>query len=277
MSYADILVTLDNSNQAQETLKTGIDLSLLFKAHLCAIYPVPTLTQLPYTGMAAYTTLIDQHRVQLKDEADTVGKTSRALADKQLVQLEWRAPEGDPETTVAEYGRLFDLVIFSQGDPENMQSVILGLSENILLRLGRPSLIIPHIGCNAAPFKRVLVAWDGGQAATRALYDAMPFLHRAESVEITTIYEADKELTTNANGNENICEHLLRHGIGATSTSIPHKDVDIASTLLNHVSDTGADLLVMGAYGHSRIRQVLLGGVTRSLLKHMTVPVLMSH
>lgn len=277
MTYADIVVKVDSSEESDRTLEVGIELSRQFNAHLTAIHPIQLLTMLPYTGMAGDAVVIQNYTHELEEQAEATGKKCRKLADEKLVRLDWQAPVGMPNDLIEEAGRLVDLVILPQGNQTEFESVLRGLSEDVLLSIGRPTLIVPYIGCQSMPFKRILVAWDGSQAAARALSDAMPFLLNAEHVEVTTAYEARKNTTTTTNNNENICAHLLRHGIGTESTSIPYKAVDIGNTILNHVSDTGADLLVMGAYGHSRLREIVLGGATRTLLRSLTVPVLMSH
>lgn len=277
MTYADILIHVNGSEQSKKAFEIGIELGRLFKSHLSASYPLQPFSLLPYTGMAIDAAVVSEIHNELAQEAEAFGKQLTKIANDNLVKLDWNIPEGQPEEIITAAGRIVDLVVLSQGDPQKHQADILGLSNDIIIRLGRPCLIVPFIECCKPPFKRILVAWDGGQPAARALNDAIPFMKLADHVEVTTVYEARKGSINTSNKNENICEHLLRHGISAQSTSLPSKDVDVANTLLNHISDTGADLLVSGGYGHSRLREIVLGGVTRSLLNTMTVPVLMSH
>jgi nucleotide-binding universal stress UspA family protein len=119
-----------------------------------------------------------------------------------------------------------------------------------------------------------MVCWDGGRMAARAVADAMPFLTRAKAVEIVVVVERGKE---DEMPGINLAQHLARHDVNVTVERIPMGDVAVADALLSHASDTSADLVVMGGYGHSRLRQFILGGVTRTVLKSMTAPTLLSH
>jgi nucleotide-binding universal stress UspA family protein len=120
----------------------------------------------------------------------------------------------------------------------------------------------------------VLIAWDGGRPAARAVADALPLLALVDRVEIVTVNDAsgDRHLPS-----ENIARHLARHGIAVELKSVPRGDLDVANALLSYAGDAGADLIVMGGYGHSRLREIVLGGTTRTILQSMTVPVLMAH
>ncbi|MBX2879997.1 MAG: universal stress protein [Granulosicoccus sp.] len=277
MSIADILVNVDSSEQSVETLRVGIEISRQFDARLSAIYPIQPLAQLPYVGASADVVVLND---LMEDQTNRMELTREKLvhqADDKLVKLHWHSPTGSPSRLTASSARLNDLLVVSQGDPSRYQGTVRGLNGSVLLDTGRPTLVVPYIGCRAFPFNNILVAWDGSRTATRAINDSLPFLRLAESVEVTTVHEHTKQETRNCNNNEDICEHLLRHGVGVKSSRLESTDVDIGNTLLNHVADSGANLLVIGAYGHSRAREFLLGGVTRCMLRSMTVPVLMSH
>ncbi|MFM7611939.1 MAG: universal stress protein, partial [Alphaproteobacteria bacterium] len=152
-----------------------------------------------------------------------------------------------------------------------------GLLERVLFDSGRPVLAIPFAGNFKSIGKRVLVGWNASREATRALHDALPLIAKAEN---TTVFLANPKRGLGAHGEEpgaDIARHLARHGLKVEVTKAVAEDVADSALLLNHASDMGADLLVMGAYGHSRLREFILGGVTRSLLREMTVPVLLSH
>lgn len=277
MSYADILVCVDGSDQAEQTFSLAIELSHQFNARLSAIHPIQTLAILPYAGMAAGTIIIHDYLEAQKEQAELNRKKYYKQADNESMSLNWLDPVGDPTELVLDASRTVDLTILTQGDSESRQSTVRGLSNGILLDSSCPSLIVPYVASPTLPIKRVLVAWDNSRSAARAVNDALPFLRAADSVEVTTIYEVNKLPTTTGSDNDKICEHLNRQGVATNGSSLPHTDIDIGNTLLNHVSDTGADLLVMGAYGHSRLREIVFGGATRTILSSMTIPVLMSH
>jgi nucleotide-binding universal stress UspA family protein len=170
--------------------------------------------------------------------------------------------------------RRFDLAVVGQAEPESnaVDGIIV---EAALFDSGRPVISVPYI--QKAPLKldRVMVCWDGGRAAARAIGDAMPLLQRAGCVEVAII--------TNEPGKQDQIEgadmgaHLARHGLNVEVKCIPLGDIDVADMLLSHAADEGVDFIVMGGYGHSRLREFVLGGVTRSILRSMTAPVLMSH
>src|SRR5262249_13056892 len=140
---------------------------------------------------------------------------------------------------------------------------------------GRPVLVVPYIQKAPLALDRVLVCWDGGRSAARAVGDAMPFLHRAKEVEVVIVQgDAGK---SDELPRADIGVHLARHGLKVDVKRIVATGGKVADTILSHAADVGADFLVMGGYGHSRLREFILGGVTRGILGTMTVPVLLSH
>ncbi|CAN7509358.1 universal stress protein [Bosea sp. LjRoot9] len=166
--------------------------------------------------------------------------------------------------------RRSDLTVIEQQEPGKPKPSDLYL-EGLLLKTGRPILIVPYIGPSALRLDLVTVAWDGSVAAARAMADSLPLLCMANKVEVVNVSRTAEDSDGKA-----ITRHLLRHGIEAEYRAF-HSEISVANTLLSHVADNGSGLLVMGAYGHSRLREAILGGVSRSILEAMTVPVLMSH
>jgi nucleotide-binding universal stress UspA family protein len=169
-------------------------------------------------------------------------------------------------------GRRFDVAVVGQAQREQGASEEL-LIEGALFGSGRPVVVVPTIQKAPAKLDRILVCWDGSRPAARAIADALPFLARAQAIEIVVVTgERDKsgEIT-----GTNMRRHLARHGLEVEIKRISGGDVP--NTILSHAADIGAEFMVLGGYGHSRLREFILGGVTRSILKSMTVPVLMSH
>jgi len=134
--------------------------------------------------------------------------------------------------------------------------------------------IVPRIQRGPAKLEKAMVCWDGGLPAARALADALPLLKQAKEVELVSV-SAKRQATEELPG-FNISRHLARHGVNATLRKLPHAE-DVGACLLSYAADSGAHYMVMGGYGHSRVREFVLGGATRTLLGSMTVPVLMSH
>jgi nucleotide-binding universal stress UspA family protein len=174
----------------------------------------------------------------------------------------------------ARIARRFDLAVVGQTQPDRDEVEGL-IAEGVLFESGRPVIIVPYI--QKAPLKldRVMACWDGSRQATRAIADAMPLLERAGQVELV-IVASDPGKQDEIPGAD-MGEHLARHGLKVDVNRITEGDIDVADALLSHAADASIDFMVMGGYGHSRLREFVLGGVTRSVLRSMTVPVLMSH
>ncbi len=171
-------------------------------------------------------------------------------------------------------GRRFDFVVV--GQPEREKSVPDEvLDEGVLFDSGRPVIFVPFIQKNGLKLDRVMVCWDGSRAATRAIADALPLLRKAKQVEVVMV--ADGRSKSDEIPGADVGQHLARHGLKVEVKRITSPEIDVASTILSYAADMSADFLVMGGYGHSRLREFVLGGVTRGLLESMTVPVLMSH
>ena len=136
-------------------------------------------------------------------------------------------------------------------------------------------MFVPFIQKGGMSLDRVMICWDGSRPAARAVADALPFLKKAKQVEIVIVSE--KPNKKDEIPGADLGQHLARHDLKVELEHITSPDIDVASTILSYVADSGADMIVMGGYGHSRVREFVLGGVTRGMLESMTVPVLMSH
>jgi len=175
---------------------------------------------------------------------------------------------------IGRMGRRFDLVIV--GQPERQKSLPDEVvDEGVLFESGRPVIFVPFIQKGGMKLDRIMVCWDGSRAATRAIADAMPFLQKAKQVEIVII--SDKPSKKDEVPGADLGQHLARHGLKVDVKRITSPEIDVPSTILSYAADSSADMIVMGGYGHSRLREFVLGGATRGLLESMTVPVLMSH
>lgn len=171
-------------------------------------------------------------------------------------------------------GRRFDLVVLGQPEREKSASDEV-VDEGVLFESGRPVVFVPYIQKAGLKLDRVMVCWDGSRAATRAVADAMPFLQKAKQVEIVMV--ASKAGKNDEVPGADLGQHLARHGLKVGVKRITSPDIDVPSTILSYAADCSADMIVMGGYGHSRLREFVLGGATRGMLESMTVPTLMSH
>jgi len=277
MKLCDILVHLDASPRARIRLDLAVALARQHRAHLTALHVIDVA--LPVMAMgdgggAVIAELMEQMRqTALKAGAQLQAAFQEAIR-REGIMGEWRQVEGSAAELVALHGRYADLLLLGQDDPESDHA---GLLEAVLFDSGRPVLAIPFAGTFPQIGRRVLVGWNASREASRAVHDALPLLAKAESA---CVFLANPKRGLGAHGEEpgaDIARHLARHGLKVEVAKAVADDVADSALLLNHASDMGADLLVMGAYGHSRLREFILGGVTRSLLREMTVPVLLSH
>jgi nucleotide-binding universal stress UspA family protein len=176
-----------------------------------------------------------------------------------------------------QFGRLarrFDLAIVGQVEPGTSTAEEL-ISESALFESGRPVIIVPYIQRAPLALDRVMACWDGSRAAARAIADAMPLMRKAGQVELVIV--ANERGKQDEIPGADMGEHLARHGLNVEVKRIMRGDIDVADALLSHVTDNSIDFIVMGGYGHSRLREFVLGGVTRSILQSMTAPTLLAH
>jgi len=171
-------------------------------------------------------------------------------------------------------GRRFDLIVVGQPDRKASAPDEI-VDEGVLFGSGRPVIFVPFIQKGGMTLDRIMICWDGSRAASRAVADALPLLKKAKQVEIVIV--SDKPGRADEMPGADLGQHLARHGLKVEIKHITSPDIDVASTILSHAADSSADMIVMGGFGHSRLREFILGGVTRGLLESMTVPLLMSH
>jgi len=188
-----------------------------------------------------------------------------------------RALTTTPSASYDLFGRIarrFDLAVIGQDNPENPQSDTL-LVEAALFESGRPVIVVPYIHKGGLKLERAMACWDGSRPAARALADAMPLLSRAGKVDLVIV--EDERIKSDEIPGADVAQHLARHGLTVDVRRVPRGSIEVKDVLLNHAADSDADLVVMGGYGHSRMREFILGGVTRGMLESMTAPTLMSH
>jgi nucleotide-binding universal stress UspA family protein len=175
---------------------------------------------------------------------------------------------------VTRMARRFDLTVIGQAEPDRTAAEE-AIAEAALFGSGRPVITVPFIEKKGLSLDQVMICWDGSRAAARAIGDAMPFLKKAKQVEVVIV--ANDPGKKNEIAGADLGQHLARHDLKVDVKRLTAPDLDIANTLLSYAADSGATFMVMGGYGHSRLREFVLGGATRGMLSSMTVPVLMSH
>jgi nucleotide-binding universal stress UspA family protein len=275
MSYKTLLVHIDDSARSEARTAFACDLAVKYGAHLIGLYVVcqdvlrPLMTGEESLDFGANEA---RHAQRMSDAQAQF----TATAQRAGCPFEWRAPRGPSVETAVLHARHADLLVLGQEDPENPATHIARyFVEDVIMSAGRPAVVLPHAGRIATFGESVLVAWDGGREAARALADAVPILKRARFVTVVSVSKRPEESTADE---IDVAGYLERHGVRASFVSVPRQPgMGTGATLLNQISDRHADLLVMGAYGHARARERVLGGVTHTLFETMTVPVFMSH
>jgi nucleotide-binding universal stress UspA family protein len=281
MSFKDLLVVVDSAADTRGRIELAISLAERFAAHLVGLYPIPS-PELPrsagYTDLAVLEPIYREWREQALQQVATEHEAFEHAAELHGVSREWRAPSEGWEDDPVVHARYADLTILGQSNPDNDDiPLIRPPPERVALASGRPVLVVPYAGHFKSVGRRVLVAWNASSEAARAVADAMPLLASADAVNILAV---DPKPSRDGHGEvpgADIALHLARHGVTAQIERTVSAGVPIGEVLLSRAADLSADLLVMGAYGHSRVRELLLGGATRSILASMTIPVLMSH
>lgn len=280
MTYKTILVSLNDVSRSDTLLATSTAMAAKHGAHLIGLYVIPAFRVYPSTSMHAAPAVIDAYKIFFEEHAATSEKAFRAAADKNGIEAEWRKIEiNRPNIAdgVIEHGLQADLIIASQTNEEGNNGVEADFCERIVMESGRPVLLMPKSGKFAHVGDNVIVGWNATREAARAVFDAMPLLEQSEATRLIWIDPQNTwEKAGNLPGSE-MAATLARHGINSTAEAMPTDRIGQGNALLNRASDLGADLIVMGAYGHSRMREFVFGGTTRTLLSDMTVPVLMSH
>lgn len=274
MAYKDLLLHIDDSKAGPARLVAAVNLARAHDAHLTGLYVIPLYTIPPYAEAQIGHELIAAQEQAAKERAQAVETRFRAAVAQAGISAEWRCVEGDWVDTLQLHAHYTDLVILGQADGRDPASINAGFAEQVVLSCGRPVLFVPYIGVTGPIGERVMVAWKSSRESVRALNDALPLLEQARRVDVVTVNPNDDEGDMPG---ADICLYLARHGVKAEAHKIIARDIDIGNLLLSRAADEGIDLIVMGAYGHSRFREMILGGATRHTLQHMTVPVLMSH
>jgi nucleotide-binding universal stress UspA family protein len=277
MTYKDILVHIDNLGPCKARRAAAINLAKAFDARLTGLHVRTRPYIPPYAEAQISPEILEAQAKDLERIADEAGKAFTAATKSSGVKTEWRAIEGHAPDVISLQARYFDLVVVGQGDPADL--LMPGdrdMPDHAIMTSGRPAVVVPCVGQYPTIGRNVMIAWDASRTATRAVHDAMPFLKTAKSVTVmvvnpTTITRGIGDLP-----GADMAAHLARHGVKAEADHV-QCDLEPGEMLLSRAADKGVDLLVMGAYGHARWREIVLGGVTDHILNHMTVPVLMSH
>jgi nucleotide-binding universal stress UspA family protein len=281
MSYRSIIVFLDHGKRSKARLAVALQLAVAHKAHLTAIY----LYYMPFDpsiNHAVSAPLLTEYKKELTQQEKYSYEDFLASCTASNVMHHWIAASTYEASAAIAYARCCDLVVAGQFNPHDpLNTVDHGFMDRLLLAVGRPVLIVPrHEARIDITFPHILVAWNGSRDAARAITDALPLLKRAEDITVITAHKlTQKEAVQSAIPPPDILAYLRHHALDAVVIEQAEHCMDDGDWILARSGglDLRADLIVTGAYGHARLNELLLGGVTRTLLHSAIIPVLMSH
>jgi nucleotide-binding universal stress UspA family protein len=286
MALNDILVHLDARPRSTVRLEVAARLAVQCGAHLTGIHVIDIPSASYFYGAAMPFVPANPEEIVQRMRTDAIGAAAPVEASfrdclrRNSLQGEWRLAEGSPPSVVALHARYADLTVVGQPNayaPQDDDAVTV----TAVMTSGRPVLAIPFAGDFPTVGERVLVAWNASREAARAVNDALPLIAHAKQVTVLAI---NPQRGIGGQGDAHggvpaadIALHLARHGVKAEAAHTVARDISDGEALLSYAADIGADLIVSGAYGHSRARELVFGGVTRTLIAEMTAPVLLSH
>ncbi len=280
MSYKTILAYLPNDKSLDGILDVALPIAQDHDAHLIGLHVRPRVPMLLGAVAAGVPQSILTHQEEMLTRAtEQLSDRFETRCAKAGVKSEWRCNKvqhHDIASDVIGQSLCADLIVVAQEDNEGYETPA-DLPSRIVMETARPALIVPHAGKFTTVGKHVVVAWNGSREAARAAFDAVPFMKSAASVRVLAIDPKSRDGYDNIALGDEIGLCLARHGVKTEVTVTQSGDIAVGDELLNRLADDGCDLLVMGCYGHSRLRETLFGGVTKNLLQRMTAPVLMSH
>ncbi len=287
MALKDLLVYVDQTEGAQARMELGVDLARRHASRLTALFvrevssPQQELLRAAELGLVSAEGL-DQLNAAILASIDEAARRLRSsfetLARKHEVRVEWRSADGIASVVVPQQARYVDLCIVGQSEREKGAAIGYSFSEQLLFVTGRPVVFVPSDGHFATLGRHVMVAWNSSRAAARAVNDALPLIERAERTTVLTVNSADFIESHGAPPATQLIEHLKRHSPSVDAVQLEKVPTgSIAEALQSQARNLGADIMVAGAFGHPKLWEKLLGGVTHDLLHHMRLPILMSH
>lgn len=277
MGYKTILVHCDATRGAAGRIRIAVDVARQHGAYLIGLhvrqpFQAPMFTDASAAMDALYASYEETYRA---DEA-AASAIFQDLAGGAGGSSEWRTVSGMADECLIEAGRYADLIVLGQYDPEALPATTSSdLVERVAMATERPTLIVPHIGVTKPPGGNIMICWNDSREAVRATTAALPILKAA--VKVTLLMIDPQKTSAAGEPGTDIAQWLSRHGVKAVLQHDSTEGSDVGGVILSRAADRDIDLIVMGIYGHSRVREMVLGGASRTLLASMTVPLLVAH
>ena len=276
MSYKTILVHIDPQRRCAVRIDFALRLAQQHQAHLVGVHAIAPFEPPGYVLAEMGPAIIEAQKHAAAAEMVHCERDFNKLASAAgFTNIEWRTAVDDPVDALTLHARYADLVVIGQAEPSGGSNVPVDFPERLVLAAGRPVLIVPSAGKFPTIGKRILIAWNPCREATRAVTDSIPLLQRAEKVHVMAVNPIAGEHGSVPGADIGL--YLARHGVRVEVKTDQGAEIDVGNELLSRAADLDADLIVMGGYGHSRLKEWVLGGATRTILESMTAPVLMSH
>jgi nucleotide-binding universal stress UspA family protein len=274
----DILVNLEHKITRDPARDFAITVAETFDAHIAGVAFAYTPDFPGHAMLGIPPEIVTQMIAESEKVALAAIERFDAAAGRSMVSFEHRLLQAIAESApsiLSILARRFDLCVFMQSEPDGVDND--DMIETSLFQSGRPLIVVPYIQKEGVKLDHVVCCWDGSRAAARAINDGLPLLVKASTVDLLIVLNEKTENQNNVIRGIEMAKHLARHDVMVQIVTIPAADIDVANAILSYIADVSGTLIVMGGYGHARMREVILGGVTRDMLKSMTVPVLISH
>jgi len=279
MDFKNILIHLDHSSGCRNRLEAAFDLARNFDAQITGLFVVPDYVVPSYVEAQISVDVITDVTEKALARAREQLVDYQKLAEGAGVSMEGHVLEGQLIPILREHSKYSDLLVLGQDQPEDLDNASYGLADSLLFEGACACMVVPHSGKLSPIGKNVLLTWNASRESARALREAMPLLSHAETVVMLSS-EPDDGDSSMARGHphaQELTRFLESHGIQAISSGISDPDMSTTDAIIGQAAEMNADLIVMGAYGHARLREIILGGVTRDLLKQAPVPLLLAH
>lgn len=275
MTLRNILVHVAEDARCPDRVALACDLASKNDSLVTGLFVRPYPVIVPAMPPGGAVTVVEDLDDVYDASSERTKKAFAAATSAKGVRAQWRSDQGETDECLAFHARYSDLVVVGQWSPDDpAETGTVDLGGAVALGAGRPVLIVPYAGTFTTDWRRIMVAWNSSRAATRAVHDALDFMKSADQVDIVCV---DADQSEGRDPGADIAAQLAQHGIKAKAHHMTRGSLTTAETLSAAASDMDSDLLVMGAYGHTRLTEIVFGGVTRNLLQYMTLPIVMSH
>ena len=274
----DIIVHLEHRIARDPARDFAVTVAETFDAHVAGVAFAYTPDFPGYVMLETPPDILAQMMAESEKAALAAIERFDAAARRSLISAEHRllkAIGASAPVVLSRLARRYDLSVFMQSEPDGVDND--DMIEASLFDSGRPLIVVPYVQKEGLKLDHVVCCWDGSRAAARAINDGLPLLVKATTVDLLIVLNEKTNSPPNEIRGADIAKHLARHNVKVQIVTIPAADIDVANAILSYVTDISGTLIVMGGYGHPKLREVILGGVTRDMLQSMTVPVVMSH